>query len=176
MKNERQIYKKICIQNFKNHPKNIVLKQQHSFNKNSKNKNILPNKQKAQLLLITNNNILYEKTSFSSCSSNTERVKLCSSHQNLSVNSINNSIKRSYMLSNKKRVIKIPTAKEKTLSKMLDKIIEMNPELTKKQLQEKLGNQYEKEKERRVASKKDIEKIFRKYMDKYFEKINEISI
>ena len=116
MKNERQIYKKICIQNFKNHPKNIVLKQQHSFNKNSKNKNILPNKQKAQLLLITNNNILYEKTSFSSCSSNTERVKLCSSHQNLSVNSINNSIKRSYMLSNKKRVIKIPTAKKLNLS------------------------------------------------------------
>ena len=83
----------------------------------------------------------------------------------LTVNSINNKA------SNKD----IEEAKEKTLSRMLDKIIDMNPELTKKQLQEKLGDQFEKVKETRMASKKDIEKIFRKYMDKYFAKISEVS-
>ena len=83
----------------------------------------------------------------------------------LTVNSINN----------KASDKDIEEAKEKTLSKMLDKIIDMNPELTKKQLQEKLGNQFEKVKETRMASKKDIEKIFRKYLDKYFSKISEIS-
>ena len=84
----------------------------------------------------------------------------------LTVNSINN------QRSNKD----IEEAKERTLSRMLDKIIDMNPEMTKKQLQEKLGDQFEKTKETRMASKKDIEKIFRKYIDKYFERINEINI
>lgn len=83
----------------------------------------------------------------------------------LTVNSINN----------KASDKDIEEAKEKTLSKMLDKIIDMNPELTKKQLQEKLGDKFEKVKEVRMASKKDIEKIFRKYLDKYFEKISEVS-
>lgn len=83
----------------------------------------------------------------------------------LTVNSINNKA------SNKD----IEAAKEKTLSRMLDKIIDMNPELTKKQLQEKLGDQFEKVKETRMASKRDIEKIFRKYIDKYFNKISEVS-
>ena len=66
--------------------------------------------------------------------------------------------------------------KEKTISRMLDKLIDLNPELTKKQLQEKLGDQFEKVKEMRMASKKDIEKIFRKYLDKYFVKISEITL
>lgn len=61
----------------------------------------------------------------------------------------------------------IEQEKEKTISKMLDKIIDINPELTKKELQEKLGMEFEKAKERRVATKKDIEKIFRKYIDKF---------
>ena len=84
----------------------------------------------------------------------------------LTVNSINN----------KASDKEIEEAKERTLSRMLDKIIDMNPEMTKKQLQEKLGDQFEKTKETRMASKKDIEKIFRKYIDKYFERINEINI
>lgn len=84
----------------------------------------------------------------------------------LTVNSINN------QRSNKD----IEEAKERTLSRMLDKIIDMNPEMTKKQLQEKLGNQFDKTKETRMASKKDIEKIFRKYIDKYFERISEVNI
>lgn len=84
----------------------------------------------------------------------------------LTVNSINN----------QRSSKDIEEAKEKTLSRMLDKIIDMNPEMTKKQLQEKLGNQFDKTKETRMASKKDIEKIFRKYIDKYFERINEINI
>lgn len=84
----------------------------------------------------------------------------------LTVNSINNK-------ANQKD---LEQAKEKTLSRMLDKIIDMNPEMTKRQLQEKLGDQFEKTKETRMASKRDIEKIFRKYIDKYFEKISEISI
>ena len=82
----------------------------------------------------------------------------------LTVNSINNGPDKD-----------VEQAKEAAISRMLDKIIEMNPELTKKQLQDKLGNQYEKVKETRMASKKDIEKIFRKYIDKYFTKISEIS-
>ena len=84
----------------------------------------------------------------------------------LTVNSINN----------KKNEKELEEAKEKTLSRMLDKIIDMNPEMTKRQLQEKLGDQFEKTKETRMASKRDIEKIFRKYIDKYFEKISEVSI
>ena len=84
----------------------------------------------------------------------------------LTINSINNKL-------NDKDMKEI---KEKTLSRMLDKMIDMNPELTKKQLQEKIGDQFEKAKEIRMASKKDIEKIFRKYIDKYFEKISEVSI
>ena len=84
----------------------------------------------------------------------------------LTVNSINNKASNE----------DIEKAKEKTLSSMLDKIIEMNPEMTKKQLQEKLGDKFDKVKEVRMASKKDIEKIFRKYMDKYFQKISEVSI
>ena len=64
----------------------------------------------------------------------------------------------------------VKEAKEKTLSRMLDRIIDMNPELTKKELQDKLGAQFDKAVERRVATKNDIEKIFRKYINKYFEK------
>ena len=55
---------------------------------------------------------------------------------------------------------------------MLDKIIDINPELTKKQLQDKLGVEFDKAKQRRMASKSDIEKIFRKYIDKYLEKVS----
>ena len=62
-------------------------------------------------------------------------------------------------------------AKEKTLSRMLDRIIDLNPELTKKELQDKLGAQFDKSVERRVATKNDIEKIFRKYINKYLENV-----
>ncbi len=60
--------------------------------------------------------------------------------------------------------------KEKTLSRMLDRIIDMNPELTKRELQEKLGVEFDKAVLRRAATKSDIEKIFRKYIDKYLVK------
>ena len=60
--------------------------------------------------------------------------------------------------------------KEKVLSNMLDKIISMNPELTKQELQDKLGLEFDKAKARKVASKADIEKIFRKYIDRFLEK------
>lgn len=65
----------------------------------------------------------------------------------------------------------IKDAKEKSISRMLDRIIDLNPELTKKELQEKLGAEFDKAVERRVATKNDIEKIFRKYINKYFEAI-----
>lgn len=84
----------------------------------------------------------------------------------LTVNSINN----------KANDKDIELAKEKTIERMLDKIIDMNPELTKKQLQDKLGDKFEKVKKVRVASKKDIEKVFRKYIDRYFSKIGNIEI
>lgn len=64
----------------------------------------------------------------------------------------------------------VKVAKEKTLSRMLDRIIDLNPELTKKELQNKLGAQFDKAVERRVATKSDIEKIFRKYINKFLEK------
>ena len=60
--------------------------------------------------------------------------------------------------------------KERTLARMLDRIIDMNPELTKKELQDRLGIEFEKAKQRRVATKIDIEKIFRKFIDKFFER------
>ena len=64
----------------------------------------------------------------------------------------------------------IKDAKEKTLSRMLDRIIDLNPELTKKELQDKLGSAFDRAVERRVATKLDIEKIFRKYINKYMER------
>ena len=60
--------------------------------------------------------------------------------------------------------------KEKLISNMLDKIISMNPELTKQELQDKLGLEFDKAKARKVASKADIERIFRKYIDRFLEK------
>lgn len=64
----------------------------------------------------------------------------------------------------------INEAKQKSLSNMLDRIIDMNPELTKKELQDKLGMELDKAIERRIATKSDIEKIFRKYIDKYLQR------
>lgn len=64
----------------------------------------------------------------------------------------------------------IKDAKEKTISRMLDRIIDMNPELTKKELQDKLGIEFDKAVERRAATKSDIEKIFRKYINKYLQR------
>ena len=61
-------------------------------------------------------------------------------------------------------------AKEKAISNLLDQIINMNPELTKQELQDKLGIEFDKAKARKVASKADIEVIFRKYIDKFLEK------
>ena len=60
--------------------------------------------------------------------------------------------------------------KERAIARMLDRIIDMNPELTKKELQDKLGVEFEKAQQRRAATKNDIEKIFRKYIDKYLER------
>ena len=62
--------------------------------------------------------------------------------------------------------------KDKTISRMLDRILDMNPELTKKELQKKLGVAFDKAKQRRKATKIDIEKIFRKHIDKYLEGVN----
>ena len=76
----------------------------------------------------------------------------------LTVNNINNDSKLTEQ------------TKEKTLARMLDRIIDMNPELTKRELQEKLGVEFEKAKERRVATKNDIEKIFRKFIDRFLER------
>lgn len=84
----------------------------------------------------------------------------------LTVNSINNKIDDT-----EKEAIK-----QRTLERMLDKIIDINPDLTKKQLQDRLGQQYEKVKVKRVVSKQNIEQVFRKYIDKYFEKINKVKI
>ena len=84
----------------------------------------------------------------------------------LTINSINN----------KADDAEIESAKEKTIERMLDKIIDLNPELTKKQLQDRLGDKFEKIKKVRVTSKKDIEKVFRKYMDRYFSRVGKIQI
>ncbi len=62
--------------------------------------------------------------------------------------------------------------KEKTISSMLDKIIDMNPELTKKELQKKIGDRFEVVKKQKAVTKEELEKIFRKYINKYFKKIS----
>lgn len=79
-------------------------------------------------------------------------------------------------LSNRGNDRDIQKVKEQTVSRMLDKLIDLNPEMTKKQLQEKLGERFEKVKERRATSKKDIEDIFRKYIDKYLKQVVEITL
>ena len=76
----------------------------------------------------------------------------------LTVNTINNDEKATQQ------------TKERTISRMLDRIIDLNPELTKKELQEKLGAEFDKAVVRRAATKSDIEKIFRKYINKYLER------
>ena len=43
-KNDKKFYKKLCIQNIGNRPKNTVLKPQSTLNKNSKNIKKLMNK------------------------------------------------------------------------------------------------------------------------------------
>ena len=63
----------------------------------------------------------------------------------------------------------LDNAKQRTISRMLDRIIDFSPELTKKELQDKLGAEFDKAVERRVATKKDIEKIFRKYIDRFLQ-------
>ena len=54
---------------------------------------------------------------------------------------------------------------------MIDKIIDMKVDLSKKELLEKLGMAFDLAIERRKVSKNDIEKIFRKYINKYFEMV-----
>jgi hypothetical protein len=61
-------------------------------------------------------------------------------------------------------------SKEKALANLLDRIVNMNPDLSKQELQDMLGVAFDKAKARRVASKADIERIFRKYIDKFFDK------
>ena len=65
----------------------------------------------------------------------------------------------------------VKQAKEKSIGKMLDRILDLNPELTKKELQDRLGIEFDKAVERRKVTKNDIEKIFRKYINKYFESV-----
>ncbi len=65
----------------------------------------------------------------------------------------------------------VKEAKEKSIGRMIDRIIDLNPELTKKELQDKLGIAFDKAIERRKVTKSDIEKIFRKYINKYFEMV-----
>jgi len=65
----------------------------------------------------------------------------------------------------------IKEAKEKSIGRMIDRIIDLNPELTKKELQDKLGVAFDKAIERRKVTKSDIEKIFRKFINKYFEMV-----
>ncbi len=71
-------------------------------------------------------------------------------------------------LNNEGKDLKLST--EKTISRILDKIIDLNPELTKKELQDKLGAEFDKAHQRRNIVKNDIEKIFKRYIDKFFEK------
>ena len=56
------------------------------------------------------------------------------------------------------------------MSDLTDRIIDMNPELTKRELQDKLGVEFDRAVERRIATKNDIEKIFRKYIDKFLKR------
>lgn len=62
------------------------------------------------------------------------------------------------------------------IDSMLDKIIDLKPNLTKKQLQDKLGIKFDNKKKKVINSKVDIEKLFRKHIDKYLEKVNKIKL
>ena len=69
-----------------------------------------------------------------------------------------------------KENLDLQKTKDRAISRMLDRIIDLSPELSKKELLDKLGMEYDKAKERRLITKGDIEKIFRKYINKYFER------
>lgn len=77
-------------------------------------------------------------------------------------------------LSKKDSTEDIDKTKERMTNDLLDKIIELNPDMTLQQLLDKLGRQFDYVKKVKFSSKKDIEKIFRKYLDKYLSQVNNI--
>lgn len=62
--------------------------------------------------------------------------------------------------------------KEKITNNMLEKLIELNQELTEEELRKLLSSQFEVVKYKNLATLQEIQKIYKKHIDKYLEKIN----
>ena len=57
------------------------------------------------------------------------------------------------------------------LEQMIDKMLDMNTELTGQQLKQMIGNRYEVIKYKKLEVLREIQKIFKKHIDKYLEKV-----
>ena len=71
----------------------------------------------------------------------------------------------------KKEKLKQDTQNE-IMNNMLEKMIDVNDELTMEQIKKLIGDKFQVIKYKYKANIKEIEKIFSKHIDKYLEKIN----
>lgn len=62
--------------------------------------------------------------------------------------------------------------RDEITNQMVEKIVQLNPELKLEELQEKIKRKYEVIKYRNLATTSEIQKIFKKNMDKFMEKNN----
>jgi len=63
--------------------------------------------------------------------------------------------------------------KEQLTEQLMEQIVNLNPDLTKEQIQEMIGEKYAMLKFKNMATIAGIQKIFKKHIDKYLEKIKE---
>lgn len=63
--------------------------------------------------------------------------------------------------------------KENILEQMMDKIVDLDSDLTEKELNKMIANKYKIIKNKKMEALKEIQKIFKDYINKYLEKIGE---
>lgn len=57
------------------------------------------------------------------------------------------------------------------ISKMLEKVVDMNADMTKKELQSMVGEKFAVIKYKNMVSMQDIQKIFTKHINNYLNKV-----
>ena len=62
--------------------------------------------------------------------------------------------------------------REQLTEQLMEQIVSLNPDLTKEQIQQMIGEKYAAIQYRNMATIAGIQKIFRKHIDKYLEKLN----
>lgn len=81
-----------------------------------------------------------------------------------------NSIDKDDSEDNKKEV------QEKIVDNMIEKVINLDPNISEEELKNVISKQYQVIKYKIVVNEKQIEKIFKKNIDKYLDKINNIEL